>query len=208
MLRLATRVEGSTAEATVRLDALDSLRDTLTWYVAVLESARVVARRVAPHRIELCPEGGGHARVRLRYTGAPVERVVVSDGDGAVVAEAEGAKMRDEGMEFPLHARVIVEARGAAADCVGPAVDIERVEAGTASLSVRVRAADRSGVATVALYCDDALVGEKRKPPYAWLWPVAEGWHRVHAVATDGAARPNASTSFARTVCVRKTAAE
>ena len=209
VLREATQIEGSTALATLRLAALGSLRETLAWYVTVLDGASVVARRRAPHRVELQPSAADRSsRVRLRYAGAAAERVVVRDAAGAVVAEAAGAKARDEGVECTVRGTVVVAALGGAADRVGPAVQIQHIQARGDTLIVSVHADDQSGVANVALYCDDVLVGEKAAPPYDWAWPAAKGWHRVHAVATDGAARPNAFTSFARTVCVGTEAAQ
>lgn len=199
-----TTVTGRTGRTCLHLEALETFGESVEVYAEVLDGGEAIARRVTPTRYVFQPAGGKPVRLALRYTGGAAKGAVWISGDGG------------EPQRFPPDAaggvpRFVVDLEGPgrleiqcpAADHVGPAVEIADIHVRHEdAVSVEVTAADRSGIAGVELFCDGQSLGTRASPPYAWTHRPGKGSHTYHAVATDGAARPNRRSSFKRTVDV------
>ncbi len=202
VLEEETEIIKNEARSVIQVSRLESLGETLDWYIEVTQGKGVRARKIAFDRVELVPSDHKSCRIRIRYAGNKGERILFKNTSGRVLKEEPTANARFPGsLEWHLTERLVLQCRGKEIkDDIGPAVEIAEIAPQTnGKLKIRVFASDRSGVRDVKLYCDDSLVGEDATPPFEWTFQPEVGWHSFRAQATDASVGKNLSTSFFRT---------
>jgi len=205
ILTAGTIVTGKTGMAFMSLSGWESCGQTLELYVEAMENKRVRGVRQTQGRYLLDPVGDQKVGLRICYTGKGAERFVLSTpASNAVKAIPLSALEDGRSFVVELDQPMLLEIQGKGyEDRTSPAVEIGDVESREdGRVTVEVTAQDRSGIASVELYCDGKSLGKQAAGPYVWIHRPGNGAHTFHAVATDASGSKNTRTSFKRTIMV------
>ncbi len=195
-------IKGNTASARFTFDKLESMGQTLAFYVS---GGVTRARQIG----DTCVELEGEGRAVLKYLSRAEKNEIQIDGKSEKVTRAQ----LKTGIPIPLARgkRTVVRVTNAVdEDHTGPAVEVvwpqyltdeqcqiqvnrdgwepDPLKIGKDGLTVKVMARDRSGVKWVDVYLDWEKVGRLTRAPYELKLnrkQVTPGIHAFHAVACD-----------------------
>lgn len=199
-------VKGRTVAAAISLGTLQTFGQPLELYVEGPEDRAVAVLYLDADHVQVTVPGDRPVDLVWRYRGPLAVGLKAVSRERQVVGTCTPAEVRSEaGARLTVSGYACIELEGLSeSDGTPPAVEISRIEVPRPGrLAVWVEAADRSGLASVTLFCDTRQEGESLKaPPYRWDVDVAAGWHTFQASAVDGSAKGNTRRSFCRTVQV------
>ncbi len=202
VLSSETIVRGGTATATIHLERLGSFAEPIECYIKVPDGRIARARRLTPNRYMLEPEGTKALPVVIRLPGAAgLAYEIIGYG-----VNVKGTVPKEEQLSATVPGMVTIELKGKARqDHVAPAVEItDVVHRVDGQVRIEVAARDRSGIASVELYCDGKPLARRAAGDYIWVHRPGNGAHTYHAVATDASPQKNKRASFKRTLVVKR----
>lgn len=183
----------------VSLNAYGTLRDRTGLTVKVKDDAALTAYKEGPGVYRLNADSAEPVRIRLRWTGAPLESASIHGAHGVVPLSVREL-ISKEGLEVLLAGNNGLSlAFSASIDDFAPFVHIEEPVHQGSHLDVTVTAEDQSGIESVTLEMDGKPLGTKSRAPFKWTVPILGSVHTFRALVRDGTVQGNQGVSFNRT---------
>jgi hypothetical protein len=183
----------------VTLNAHGTWRDQTGLTIKVKDDTALTAYKEGPGEYQLNADSAEPVRIRLRWTGAPIESASIHGAHG-VFPLAVGELISKDGLEVLLAGdNELSLGFSASMDDFPPFVLMEEPVRQGSHLDVTVRAEDQSGIESVTLEMDGKPLEMKYQAPFRWSVPISGSVHTFRALARDGAMQGNQGVSFNRT---------
>jgi hypothetical protein len=205
LLSIPTFIQGKRGTTPLALSALETFGDTMDAYAEVTAESPVEARRISLGRYLFRPAAGEKATVRLRF-GSESAALDMVDTEGKTLKKSRfPPQAQSEGVVFEIDREVVIINKSEVdSDSIAPAVEIAAItvrEDGRVSL--RIEAADRSGIGLVKVFMDGKEAATIAGAPWVWNVRPEKGFHTFYVTAQDGSPRGNERTSSSRTIKVQ-----